>query len=218
MLKELFFLAGKEFRLEWRQKTVLTGVLIYVISTIFICYMAFRQIIDIPTWNALFWIIMLFAAVNAVARSFMHETRGLQLYYYTLANPAAVILSKILYNTILLLSIAIVNFIFYSLFLGNNVQDLPMFLLGLFLGSTGLACTLTMVSAIASRANNNPSMMAILSFPILIPLLMTIMRFSKNAIDGIAWTVNGNYAFILVALIAIVSTLSYLLFPYLWRE
>ena len=218
MVKELFYLAGKEFRLEWRQKTVLAGILIYVISTIFICYMTFRQIIDIPTWNALFWIIMLFAAVNAVARSFMQESRGQQLYYYTLVNPVLAIFSKMIYNSILLLTLSVVNFIFYTLFLGNEIQDLPMFLLGLFLGSTGLATTLTMVSAIASRANNSPSLMAILSFPILIPLLMTILRFSKNAIDGIEWTVNGNYALVLIALTAIVTTLSYLLFPYLWRE
>lgn len=197
---------------------MLTGVLIYVVSTGFICYMSFRQIIDIPTWNALFWIIMVFAAINAVARSFMQESRGLQLYYYTLLHPAAVILSRILYNSFLLLTVALVHLLFYSLFLGNQIADLPMFMVGLILGSTGLASTLTLVSAIASRANNSPSLMAILSFPILIPLLMTILRFSKNAIDGIDWAVNGNYAWILVALTGIVITLSYLLFPYLWRD
>ena len=218
MFKDLIYLAGKEFRLEWRQKSAFMGVLIYVVSTIFISYLSFRQIIDIPTWNALFWIIMMFAAVNAVARSFMHESSGVQLYYYTLLNPTSVILSKIIYNTALLISISLVNFIFYTLFLGNLVSDIPLFLLGLVLGSAGLSATLTLVSAIASRAGGNPSLMAILSFPILIPLLMTIMRFSKNAIDGLGWAINSTYAFALMALIAIVTTLSYLLFPYLWRE
>jgi len=218
MIQELFYLVAKEFRLEWRQKSVVTGILIYVVSTVFICYLTFRQVIDIPTWNALFWIIMLFAAVNAVARSFMQESRGVQLYYYTLLNPGSVIISKIIYNTSLLLVVALVNFMFYSLFLGNMVQDIWMFLFGLILGSAGLASTLTLVSAVASRANGSPSLMAILSFPILIPLLMSIMRFSKNAIDGIGWAVNGNYAFSLVALFGIVIILSYLLFPYLWRD
>jgi heme exporter protein B len=218
MIRELLQLVAKEFRLEWRQKSVVTGILIYVISTVFICYLTFRQVIDIPTWNALFWIIMVFAAVNAVARSFMQESRGVQLYYYTLLNPAAVILSKIIYNTSLLTTVALVNFLFYSLFLGNKVDDIWMFLLGLLLGSAGLASTLTLISAVASRANGSPSLMAILSFPILIPLLMTIIRFSKNAIDGIGWAVNGNYAFTLMALFAMVTALSYLLFPYLWRD
>jgi len=215
---QLLNLVIKEFRLEWRQRSVVTGILIYVVSTVFICFLTFHQVIDIPTWNALFWIIMVFAAVNAVARSFMQESRGVQLYYYTLLNPGAVIISKIIYNTFLLMAVAIVNFVFYSLFLGNQVSDMGMFLLGLLLGSAGLASTLTLVSAVASRANGSPSLMAILSFPILIPLLMTIMRFSKNAIDGIGWAINGNYALSLVALFGMVVTLSYLLFPYLWRD
>ena len=218
MFSELFYLIEKEFRLELRQKSVVTGLLIYVVSTVFICYLSFRQIIDIPTWNALFWIIMVFAAVNAVARSFMQESRGIQLYYYTILNPRLVIISKIIYNTALLIIVGLVNFLFYSLFLGNLVSDMPMFLLGIVLGSAGLSSTLTLISAVASRANANPSMMAILSFPILIPLLMSIMRFSKNAIDGLGWAVNGNYALSLMALFAMVVMLSYLLFPYLWRD
>ena len=218
MLNNIIQLVIKEFRLEWRQKSVITGILIYVISTVFICYLTFRQVIDVPTWNALFWIIMMFAAVNAVARSFMQESRGVQLYYYTLLNPVAVILSKIIYNSILLCTVALVNFLFYSLFLGNIVSDEGMFLVGLMLGSIGLAATLTLISAVASRANGSPSLMAILSFPILIPLLMTIIRFSKNAIDGIGWAVNSSYAIIMVALFGMVTGLSYLLFPYLWRD
>lgn len=202
MFKDIIQLVIKEFRLEWRQKSVITGILIYVISTVFICYLTFRQIIDVPTWNALFWIIMMFAAVNAIARSFMQESRGVQLYYYTLLNPVAVILSKIIYNSFLLCAVSMVNFLFYSLFLGSLVADQGMFLVGLILGSIGLAATLTLISAVASRANGSPSLMAILSFPILIPLLMTIIRFSKNAIDGIGWTINSSYAIIMVALLA----------------
>lgn len=217
-INTILHLALKEFRLEWRNKAMLTGILIYVVSTIFICYLAFRQIVDIPTWNALFWIIMVFAAVNAVARSFMQESRGLQLYYYSLLHPAAVILSKILYNSVLLIALSLTNLLMYSLFLGNPVGDLPMFLIGLVLGSTGLSSILTLMSAIASKSGNNPSMMAILSFPILLPLLMTIMRFSKNAIDDLGWTVNGNYALALGGMVVMVITLSYILFPYLWKE
>lgn len=197
---------------------MLTGMLIYVISTVFICYMTFKRIIDVPTWNALFWIIMVFAAINAVARSFMQESRGIQLYYYTMVHPAAVILSKIIYNAALLISVALIHLLFYSLFLGNEIQDMTMFLIGLLLGSTGLAATLTLVSAISSRASNSPSLMAILSFPILIPLLMTIIRFSRNAIDGIDWVMNASYVYVLLALIGMVVTLSYLLFPYLWKD
>lgn len=93
-----------------------------------------------------------------------------------------------------------------------------MFFLAVFLGSSGFASVLSMVSAIASKAGNNSTLMSILSFPILIPLLMTTIRFSKNAMDGLAWSVSWQYIIILTALNALVFALAYLLFPYLWRD
>ncbi|HRH65407.1 MAG TPA: heme exporter protein CcmB [Bacteroidia bacterium] len=208
----------KEIRLEWKQKYAFQGLLLYVVSTVFVCYLSFRQIIDLPTWNALFWIIQVFAAVNAVAKSFMQESRGRMLYYYTLANPRALILAKTLYSLLLMLVLSVFNLFFYSLFIGNPVQDLPMFLTAVLLGSSGFASVLSMVSAIASKAGNNATLMSILSFPILIPLLMTTIRFSKNAMDGLAWSVSWQYVIILTALNALVFALAYLLFPYLWRD
>lgn len=218
MYKEIQYLIQKEIMMEWKQKYAFNGLLLYVLSTVFICYLSFKQIIDPPTWNALFWIILLFAAVNAVAKSFMQETRGRQLYMYTIVSAQAVILSKIIYNLILMLVISMINLFFYSLFIGNIVQDMPMFMLGLLLGSAGFASVLTMISAIASKAGSNTTLMAILSFPILIPMLITIIRFSKNAMDGLAASVSYQFMIMLLGLNVLVIALSFLLFPYLWRE
>jgi heme exporter protein B len=217
-LKQIIALIKKEILLEWRLKYSFSGILIYVISTIFLCYLSFKQIIDPPTWNALFWIILLFAAVNAVAKSFMQESHGLQLFYYTLLNPQHVILAKIFYNMMLLLIVSSISFLFYIIFMGNLVQSLGMFFLGLLLGAAGLSSVLTLVSAIAAKTNNSSALMAILSFPILLPLLMTIIKFSKNAMDGLNWSVNYPNFIILLAINMLVITLAYFLFPYLWKE
>lgn len=217
-MKEIRFLISKEIALEWKTKYAFNGLLLYVISTIFVCYLSFKQIIDPPTWNALFWIIMLFASINAVAKGFMTESRGRMLYYYTLTSAEAVIISKTVYNILLLLVLSLINLIFYSVFIGNLVQDMPMFLAGMLLGCMGFAGIMTLISAIASKAGGNSTLMAILSFPILIPLLITIIRFTKNAMDGLAWSVNYKFLIILIALNLLTMALSYLLFPYLWRE
>src|SRR5436190_7230036 len=203
--------------LEWKQKYAFNGLLLYVVSTIFVCFLSFKQIIDPPTWNALFWIIMLFASVNAVAKSFMTENRGRLLYYYTLTSAEAVIISKTIYNVLLLLVLSLINLLFYSIFIGNLVQDLPMFIIGMILGCMGFASIMTLISAIASKAGGNSTLMAILSFPILIPLLITIIRFTKNAMDGLDWSVNYKFLIILLALNVLTKALSYLLFPFLWR-
>jgi len=74
-----------------------------------------------------------------------------------------------------------------------------------------------MVSAIASKSSNNFTLMAILSFPILIPLLIVVIKLSKNAIDGLElWDVN--FIMVLVFMNVIIITLSFILFRYLWRD
>src|SRR3954462_14662618 len=102
MIKEIKYLIQKELLSEWKQKYAFNGLLVYVVSTVFICYLAFKQIIDPPAWNALFWIIMLFASVNAIAKSFMQESRGRQLYMYIIADARSIILSRIIYNLLLM--------------------------------------------------------------------------------------------------------------------
>ncbi len=217
MFKQVRFLIGKEIKLELRNKYALGGILLYVVSTVFVSYLCFKRIVTPTTWNALFWIILLFASINAVAKTFASETRGRLLYMYTLTSPQAVILSKITYNSLLLLIISGLCLSVYSLFIGNLIQDLPLFLLTLLLGSFGFSSLLTMVSAIASKTGNNFTLMAILSFPIIMPLLMVLIKLSKNAIDGLEnWDVN--YLLILVYINVIIIALSYLLFRYLWRD
>ncbi len=218
LLTEIKHLTIKEIQLEWRQKYAFNGLLLYVISTVYICYLSFKNIIDPATWNAVFWIIMLFAAVNAIAKSFVQESKGRLLYYYSITSPQSVILSKIIYNILLMIILSMINLFFYSFFIGNIVQDMPLYTISLLLGSIGFSTVLTMVSAIASKANNNGTLMAILGFPILIPLLLTIIKLSKNAIDGLDWSVSYQYIIILLAINVMIVALSFLLFPYLWRD
>ena len=215
--KQIKYLIAKEIKLELRNKYALGGILLYVISTVFVSYLCFKRIVTPAMWNALFWVILLFASINAVAKSFINETKGKLLYLYTLASPQAIILSKIIYNSILLLVLSILCLLVYSLFVGNIIQDTGLFLLTLALGSFGLSSLLTMVSAIASKTGNNFTLMAILSFPIIMPLLMVLIKLSKNALDGLEnWDVH--YLSILLSINVIIITLSYLLFRYLWRD
>ena len=210
-------LIRREWVLEWRNRYALNGILLYVAATVYICYLSFRQV-DPLVWNAVFWIILVFAAINAVAKSFILESRGKQLYFYTLASPQSIIVAKIGYNMLLMLLIAAVCLVFYVLVFENPVADMPMYLLSVFLGSISFAGSLTMVSGIASKAGNNFSLMAILSFPVIIPVLVLLIKLSKNAMDGLDRSVSVNEIVVLLAINVMVIALSLLLFPYLWRE
>ncbi|WP_256012550.1 heme exporter protein CcmB [Desertivirga xinjiangensis] len=211
------FLVRKDIVLEWRSKYAFNGILLYVVSTIFVCYLSFKRV-DPITWNALFWIIMLFASVNAIAKSFMQESKGRQLYYYSLTSARAIILSKIIYNVLLMLLLSAIAIFFYALVFKNQIGDVWFYLLAVFIGSLSFASVFTMISGIASKASNSGALMAVLSFPVIIPLLIVLIKFSKNAMDGLDRSVSYNEIGVLLAINIIVITVSLLLFPFLWRD
>ncbi|MFK7808170.1 MAG: heme exporter protein CcmB [Saprospiraceae bacterium] len=217
LLKEIAFLLRKEILIELRQKYAIGGILLYVISTVFIVYIAFINV-NAMAWNTLFWIVMLFASVNAVAKSFVQESGNRQLYYYVLTNPTAIILSKILYNVILLLSISLLAYGAFSLVAGNPVRRPGQFITALVLGSLGLSIAITFVSAIAAKANNSGTLMAILSFPIVIPILMTLIKISANALGLLTDTSIMKDILILLAIDGILLGMAFVLFPFLWRD
>lgn len=211
-------LVKKEFVLEFRQKSTLAGILVYIVATVFISALSFKKIIYPTVWNALFWTIFMFISINVSSKSFMQETKGKGLYNYLYYNPRQFILSKIIYNMLLMAVLSLLTFFFYSWFVGSMVQDLGMFLLALIFSSSAFSGVLSLMSAIASKANNNISLMAILSFPVLMPLLLVSVKLSKHAIDGLAWSVSYKYLLILIMLNFVVVALATLLFNYLWKE
>lgn len=221
MFKEIQVLIAKDLVVEWRNRYAINGILLYLISTIFICYLSFnlqQNQLSIATWNALFWIIMLFTSINAVVKSFLQESSSRFTYYYAIASPEAIILSKIIYNSLLMILLGGAGYLFYSLVLGNPVEDHGLFVLNLILASIGFSSSLTMISGIVSKAGQNTTLMAVLSFPIVLPLLLVVIRVSKNAINGISGEENLKHLLVLVSINVIVGTVSYLLFPYLWRS
>lgn len=218
MIKHTFTLAGKDFLLELKRPYLLNGMLLYVVSTVFICYLAFDGIIDERTWNVLYWIVILFASVNSAGRSFSEEFSKRHLYYYSIANPAAIILGKMCYNAVLLVIVALLGFSAFSLFLGIPVENRVMFILAAIAGSISFALLLTMVAGIASRAEQNFTLMAILSFPIALPKLLILINLTRNAIERGIWSeVIKPFASLIVLQILII-VLALLLFPYLWKD
>jgi len=214
---QIKFLLKKEILLEWRSKYALNGILLYVISTVFVCYLSFKTTPPL-VWNALFWIILLFASINAIAKSFMQESKGRLLYYYQIASPQAIILAKIVYNILLMILMATIALGFYSIVFENQVGDIWLYFIAVLIGAISFSTIFTMISAIASKANNNNTLMAILSFPVIIPLLMLIIKLSKNAMDGLDRSVSIDEIAVLGGINLIVIVISLLLFPYLWRD
>lgn len=221
VISDIKLLVKKDIILEWRQKYALSGMMLYIISTVFLCYMSFKlkaNDIEPITWNTLFWIILLFAAVNSITKSFMQERAGRQLYYYQIARPESIIIAKVIYNVFLMLFLGLIGFGTYSIFMGNYAQRLDMYIISILLGAVGFSTSLTLIAAIASKADNASSLMAVMSFPIILPMLTMLIKLSKNAMDGLDPSVSYDEIMTLLGIDLIVLMLSYILFPYIWKS
>ncbi|RYF09555.1 MAG: ABC transporter permease, partial [Flavobacteriales bacterium] len=109
--------------------------------------------------------------------------------------------------------------LFYSLvFDFPEGADILMYFVAAVLGSLSFSTIFTMVSAIASKTGNGGMLMAILSFPVIIPVLIVLIKFAKNAMDGLDRSVSLDEIGLLAVINVIVMTVALLLFPYLWRD
>jgi heme exporter protein B len=206
----------KDLLLEIRQQYSFYGVLLYIGSTIFVLYMALETP-ETNVWNSLFWVIQLFISVNAVAKSFLQESRGRMLYFYSIAGPRDFVLAKLLFNSLLMLLMSLLSLALFSLFLGNPIQKAGAFIGIVLLGGWSLSLVFSFLAAIAAKAQQNAAIMAILGFPLIIPQLMLLMRLS-NAAFSETMSIPLSTVLLLIALDAMVILLAVILFPFLWKD
>jgi len=216
-LKAILALFKKDLLLEIRQQYSFNGVLLYVSSTIFVLYLAMGRPED-DVWNGLFWMIQLFVCINAVAKSFLQESKGRMLYFYSIAGPRDFVLSKLLFNGLLMLIMSILSLLLFLLLLGNPLRQ-PLQFLGLAtLGGISLSLVFTFLAAIAAKAQQQAAMMAILGFPIIVPQLLLLMKISTIAFSSVIQAGLGQMVLLLLGLDIMIVVLAIILFPFLWKD
>lgn len=216
-MNQLISLVKKDLLIEWRQKHTLFGVLLYVGATVFAIYIMNGQP-EVKVWNALFWITQLFVAVNSVAKSFLQEHPNRFRYYFTVVKPTTFLLAKMLYSMVLMMGISLISLFLFSILLGNPVIQTAVFVGVTAAGSLALSAVFTFLSAIAARAQQNAALMAILGFPLVIPVLMILSNLALSAISPVYQEGWWVMMLVLLALGVLVIILGLILFPFLWQE
>jgi len=216
--QKIIALFKKDLLLEIRQQYTFYGILLYIASTIFVLFLAMGQP-EATAWNGLFWMNLLFICINAVAKSFLQDSRGRMLYYYSIAGALDFILAKLLYNVLLMLVMSLLSILLFSFFLGSPFADTINFLGITILGGISISLVFTLLAAIAAKASQNAALMAILGFPLIIPQLLLLIKISKSAFGEIFR--DGaliQMVLLLGALDLMVVILSLILFPFLWKD
>jgi heme exporter protein B len=213
----ILVLLKKDLLLEIRQQYTFYGILLYVASTIFVLYLAMAQPEE-KVWNGLFWMIQLFICVNAVAKSFLQESQGRMLYFYTVASARDFILSKLLFNVALMIVMSLVSLLLFLLLMGKPARNSLQFVGTVCLGGCSISLVFTFLAAIAARAKQNAAMMAIMGFPLIIPQVLLLMRISNTAFSTVYQAGLWQIVLLLVGLDILVIALALILFPFLWKD
>ena len=215
-LSNIAILMKKDLILDFRKKFALGGILLYLVTIVFICYRSFGSLEPL-NWNVLLWILFLFLALNSVLKSFTQENAGRALYYYFSVDPYDYLLAKIIYNWLVLVVLGSILILVYSFFLGFPVAQTGKFISGFIIMSLGISICFSFVASIASQMQNSGTLVAILSLPLVIPLLLTVIRVTgiSMEVEGIIEVYSDLISLLAIDLILLGASL--LLFPFIWR-
>ena len=210
----------KDIKSEVRNRYVINSLLMFVIVTISIIKFSIGdEKIGDEILSGLLWIVIFFAAISGLARVFIKEeeketSQSLKLSSY----PASVFLGKFMFNCILTFSLNLVIFILFIIITDFYIKNFTAFFITILLGNLGLVAASTIIAAIIAKANTKGTLYPVLAFPVLLPLLLTVINATKLASSGVdTGSLMGEFQ-ILISYTVVVITVSLLLFKFVWEE
>jgi heme exporter protein B len=217
--------AGTVFRKDWRSELrtryAVSALLMFVVTTIAIILFSLgEEAAPIEALAGMLWVVIFFTAMSGLARTFvMEEERGTAMTLQLTTSPSAVFCGKLVFNLVLLLGVnAVVVALYAILVAGFVIKSMGVFLLTIFLGSMGFAVAATVIAAIIARANTKGTLYPVLSFPIVLPLLLTVIDATRVAATGGGFVeAQGDFQ-LLTSYIVVVTVLSLMLFDYIWKD
>lgn len=214
----------KDIRSELRSRYAINALILFAVSTavavsLGVGFIGLRREDDwLNVQSSLLWIALLFAALNGLSRSFVQEEETRTALALRLAAPpAAVYLGKLLFNLALLLLLDLVTSLLFVLFVRLEIVNLGLFIALLAAGSLALATTTTILAAIIAKANLKSALFAVLAFPLLVPLLVTAIKGTALALEGVGWAQGWPFLQALLGLAIAMFVASLLLFRFVWE-
>jgi heme exporter protein B len=221
MIAESYSLFKKDFHSELRTRYAINSLAMFIIVAISVILFSIgNETITTSLTAGLFWVVIFFTAMSGLARAFVsEEERGTTLTLQLIASPSTVFTGKLIFNMILVFCMNLVIALLYSaLFEKFIVQNFSLFLLTFILGNIGLAVASTIIAAIIAKAGAKGTLYPVLSFPILLPLILTCVQLTLFSFDGTRFEEAKFELAIVVGYDVIMLTASYMLFDFIWKD
>jgi heme exporter protein B len=210
----------KDLQQEFKTRYVLNAILLFSVVTLTAVSFSIGTIVTgNEIHSAFLWIILFFSAMSGLSHIFVreeetHTSDTLKL----VADPTSIFLGKYLFNFVLLLLMEIITIPLYFAVMNFSVENAAIFISILFIGSIGLSAGATIIAAIISKASAKGALFTVLSFPILLPVLITGISATKTICFKSTWSAVSGELQALIAYAVVLITASILLFEFVWNE
>jgi len=221
MFSKAFAVFQKDFHSELRTRYAINSLAMFIIVAISVIMFAVGQEeISEGLTGGLFWVVIFFTAMSGLARAFVsEEERGTSLTLQLMSSPSTVFSGKLIFNVVLVFCMnTVIALLYAALFESFIIQNFLLFSLSFFFGNIGLAISSTIIAAIIAKAGAKGTLYPVLSFPILLPLILTSVQLTLFALDGTSIE-NAKFELaIVVSYDVVMLTVSYLLFDFIWKD
>jgi heme exporter protein B len=220
MFFQALAICKKDFRSEIRTRYSVNGLIMFIIVTISIIKFALgEEKLASELYAGLLWIIIFFSNSNGLARVFVaEEDRGTSFVLKLSANSKAVLLGKLIFNTSLTFAINFVIVLLFIITMDLQIKCPGFFILVIAFGNFGLSGVMTIIAALISKANSKGSLYPVLSFPLLLPFMMSAISATRLTIDGTTFVQLGGDFQIMISYTVVTITASFMLFDLIWND
>jgi heme exporter protein B len=222
-LTEAWAVTAKDLRSEFRTRVALSSLGLFAMTTLIaVAYSVgpFRiSSEDRPFLLAvLLWIVVFFAAMAGLDRSFVKEEESHTAPLLRLsASPHVVWTGKLLFNVVLLVLLLAALVPLYCILMGYRIQLVGWFVLLLLAGGYTLAAVSTIVAAIIARAQGRGALFPVLALPLLLALLIFLIEGTTACAEGTVESVRASLRAVL-SLGGAMTVVSAMLFPLVWND
>jgi len=222
-LAEAWAVTAKDLRAEFRTRVALSSLGLFALTTLIAVAYAvgpFRiSTQDRPFLLAvLLWIVIFFAALAGLDRSFVKEEESHTAPLLRLsADPLVVWAGKLLFNVVLLALLMAALVPLFCVLMGYHIQLVGWFVVLLIAGGYTLAAVSTIVAAIIARAVGRGALFPVLALPLLLALMVFLIQGTTGVAEGSVETVRASLRAV-VSMGGIMTVVSAFLFPVVWND
>ncbi len=220
MLSRSIAVFRKDMICEFRTRYAINAILLFAVTTLVaVSFSIGGAGVSTAVQAALLWIVIYFSALSGLSRTFVREEEGRTATALRLSTaPGAVFGGKLIFNIVLLAMLELVTIPLFVGMMSLQVKAWPLFLTVIVAGSLGLAVAATIVAAIVSRANAKGALFAVLSLPVLLPVLTVGIKGTRAALESAAFSAGAPEVKLLISYAGVMLIVSLFLFNHIWED